>query len=87
MLDNFQKRIYRTVDPSIATSLERLGHRRNVPSLRLFYRYQFGRCSFELFQLVPLHYFRGRSTRYSDDCMNFSVTIPKYKKDVFINSF
>ena len=53
-LDKLQKRIFRTVGPSLAASLEPLAHRRNVASLRLFYRYYFGRCSFELGQLVPL---------------------------------
>ena len=41
LLDKLQKRIYRTVGPSLA-------HRRNVTSLSLFYRYYFGRCSSEL---------------------------------------
>ena len=35
-------------------SLEPLYHRRNVASLSLFYRYYFGKCSSELYQLVPL---------------------------------
>ena len=43
-LDKLQKRICRTVGPSLAASLEPLVHRRNVASLSLFYRYYFGRC-------------------------------------------
>ena len=62
-------------------------HRRNVASLSLFYRYYFGRCSFELAQLVPLPYSRGRSTCYSDRLDDFSVTIPRCYKDVYVNSF
>ena len=54
LLDKLQKRICRTVGPSLAVSLEPLAHSRNVASLSLFYRYYFGRCSFELTQLVPL---------------------------------
>ena len=54
LLDKLQKRICRTVGPSLAASLEPLGHRRNVAILSLFYRYYFGRCSSELAQLVPL---------------------------------
>ena len=50
LLDKLQNRI---VSPSIATSLEPLAYRRNVASLGFFYRYYFGRCSFELAQLVP----------------------------------
>ena len=66
LLDKLQKRICRTIGPSLATSLELLGHRRNVASLILFYRYYFGRCSSELAQLVQLPFSCGRSTRYSD---------------------
>ena len=54
LLDKLQKRICRTVGPSLAASLEPLAHRRNVASLSLFYRYYFGRCSSELAELVPL---------------------------------
>ena len=54
LLDKLQKRICRTVGPSLAASLEPLAHRRNVASLSLFYSYYFGRSSSELVQLVPL---------------------------------
>ena len=47
----------------------------------------FGRCSSELAQLVPLPFSRGRSTRYSDRLHDFSVTIPRCYKDVYVNSF
>ena len=65
MLDKLQKWICRTVVPSFATSLG----------------YYFGRCSSELVQLVPLTYFQGRSSCYSDRLHNFSVTIPRCYKD------
>ena len=64
-----------------------LAHRQNVASLSLFYRYYFGRCSSELAQLVPLPHSRGRSTRYSDRLHDFSVTIPRCYKNVYVNSF
>ena len=54
LLNKLQKRICRTVGPSLAASLETLAHLRNVASLSLFYRYYFGKCSSELAQLVPL---------------------------------
>ena len=85
LLDKLQKRISRIVGPLIAASLESLAHRRNVASL--FYRYYFGRCSSELALLVPLHFSRGRSTRYSERLHDFSVTIRRCYKDVYINSF
>ena len=66
LLDKLEKRICRTVGPSLIASLEPLAHHRKVASLSLFYRYYFGRCSSGLAQLVPLPYSRGRSTRYSD---------------------
>ena len=86
LLDQLQKRICRIVGPSLAVSLEPLAHRRNVASLRLFYRYYFGRCFSELAQLVPLLFSRGRCTRYFDRLHDFSVTIPRCYKDVYINS-
>ena len=39
------------------------------------------------FQLVPLPFSRGRSTRYSDKLHDFSVTIPRCYKDVYVNIF
>ena len=85
LLDKLEKRICRTVGPSLAASHEPLAHHQNVASL--FYRHYFGRCSLELAQLVPLPFSRGRSTRYSDRLHDFSVTIPRYYKDVNVNSF
>ena len=87
LLDKLQKRICRIVGPSLAASLEPLAHRQNVASLSLFYRYYFGRCSSELAQLVPLPFSRGRSTCYSDRLHDFSITIPRCYKDVYVNSF
>ena len=81
-----QKRICRTVGPSLATSLETLAHHWNVASLSFFYRYYFG-CSSEHAQLVPLHFSQGRSTRYSNSLHDFFVTIPRCYKDVYVNSF
>ena len=52
-LELLQKRLCRTVGPSLAASLETVAHRRNVASLSLFCRYYFGRCSSELVQLFP----------------------------------
>ena len=87
VLDKLQKRICRTVGPSLASSLESLTHYRNVASLSLFCRYYFGRCSSELAQLVPLPYSEGRFTRYSDRLHDFSVTNSRCYKDVYVNSF
>ena len=87
LLDKLQKRICRIIGPSFTASLESLAQRRNVACLCLFYRYYFGRCSSELAQLVPLPFSRGRSTRYSDRLHDFSVTIPRCYKDVYVNSF
>ena len=87
LLDKLKKWICRIAGPSLAVSLEPLAHRQNVASLSLFYRYYFGRCSSELAQLVPLPFSRGRSTRYSDRLLDFSVTILRCCKDVYVNSF
>ena len=87
LLDKLQERICMSVGPSLAASLEPLAHLWNVASLNLFYSYYFGRCSSELAQLVPLLFSRGRSTRYSDRLHDFSVTIPRCYKDLYVNSF
>ena len=87
LLDKLQKQICRIVGPPLAASLEPLGHRRNVASLSLFYKYYFCRCSSELNQLVPLPFSRWRSTHYSDRLYDFSVTIPRCYKDIYVNSF
>ena len=87
LLGKLQKQICRTACPSLATSLEPLAHHRNLANLSVLYRYYFGRCSPELAQLVPLPFSQGRSTRYSDRLHDFSVTIPRCYKDVYVNSF
>ena len=61
-------------------------HRQNVASLSFFYRYCFGRCLSELFQLLPLPFFWGRSTCYSDTLHDFSATLPRCYKNVYVNS-
>ena len=58
-----------------------------IASSNLFYRFYFGICSSELAELVPIPYSPGRSTRYSDKLYDFSVTIPRWYKDVHVNSF
>ena len=62
LLDKLQKRICRTVGPSLAASLE---------PLSLFYLYYFARCSSELAQLASFLYCQGRSTPHSDRYMIF----------------
>ena len=71
LLDKLQKRIWRTVGPSLAASLEPLAHCQNVASLSLFYRYYFDRCSAELAQLVPLPFFVGGLLVILIDCIIF----------------
>ena len=58
-----------------------------VTCLSNFYRCYFGKCSFELAHLVPFPYSGGSSTRYSGRLHDFSITIPRFYKDVYINSF
>ena len=79
--------VCRTVGPSLATSLEPLVQCQNVVSLSLFYRYYFGRYSSVLAQLVPGPYSRRKSTQYSDRLHDFSFTISRCYKDVYVNIF
>ena len=44
-------------------------------------------CSSKLVQLVLFPYSRGRSTGYFDRLHEYSVTIPKCYKDVYVNCF
>ena len=55
--------------------------------LSIFCRDYLGRCSSELAQLVPLPYSWVRSTGYSDRLHDFSATIPRCYKYVYVNSF
>ena len=71
LLDKLQKRICRTGGPSLAASFKSLAHHRNLASLSLFCRHYYGRSSSELAQVVPLPYFRWRSTCYSDRLHDF----------------
>ena len=87
LLDKLQKWICGTIGPSLTTSLEPLPHCWKVASSRCSYRCYLGRCSFELAQLVPLLFSQGRSTRYFDKLHDFSITIPRCYKDVYVNSF
>ena len=48
--------------------------RTNRPTVSLFYRCYFSRCSSELAQLVSLPYCWGRSTLFSEKLHDFSVT-------------
>ena len=86
LLGKLQKQTCRTVGPSLTASLETLARHGNVTSLSLFYRYYLGICSAELAQLVLFPFSRGRSTHYSDRLHDFSVTIPRCYKDVYVNS-
>ena len=85
-LEKLQKRICRTLGPSLTATVEPLTHRRNVACLTLLYSHNFHRPSTELAQLVLLPYFRGTRTRYSDIFYYFSVTIPRCHKNVYVNS-
>ena len=85
ILEKLQKRICRTVGPSLAGFLEPSADCQNLASL--FFRYCFNRSSSELTQLVSFSYSRERCTRYSDRVDDFSVIIPRCYKYVYVNSF
>ena len=77
LLGKLQKWICRTFGASLAALLEPLAHHGNEASLSLFYRYYFGDVHLNwLNWLHFLHWFH-----------DFSVTIPRWYKDVYVNSF
>ena len=87
ILDKLQKNVCGAVHPSIPASLEPLALHQNIARPSIFYRYYFVRCSFELAELVPLLYPRGRPTRYSNRMHGFSVTNHRCYNDVYVNNF
>ena len=87
MLGNLQKQPSRTVGPTLNVSFETLGNCTNLSSLSHVSRHYFGRCSSERAKLVPLSYSSGRSTCYCDRLYDFSVTILRCYKNVYVNSF
>ena len=87
LLDKLQRKICRTVGPSLAASLQSLAHHENVTSISLFSRYYFGRYLSELAQMVALSFHWGKSTRYFDRLHDFTVAIPRYHKNVYVSSF
>ena len=54
---------------------------RIIPNTDIFHAV---RCLSELAELVPLPHSRGRSTRYSDRLNDFSVSIHRCYKDVYL---
>ena len=87
LLEKLQKWICRSVDPSLVASLESLAHLRNLASLNLFYSYNFGSCSSELAQLVPLYFICGRSTRYSNSMIFLSPFLDVTRMSMLTVSF
>ena len=64
-----------------------LGSLSKLATLSLFYRYYFGRCSFEVVELVPLPHSCGRSTHYFHRFHYLSVTIIRCCREVYVNCF
>ena len=64
-LDRIQHRIHGLVGTELFSSLDSLGHRRNVASLSLIYRYFHGKCADELHSLVPPIWEFTRMTRFA----------------------
>ena len=76
MLDKLQKLVCKTVNATVAASLEPLCHCQAVASFSSSFEYYFGSCSTELVELaewVPLPYSHGRYTCYSKRFHDFSL--------------
>ena len=85
MTGKIQTWLCRAVDPTFVGSPEPLAHGRNIVSLSLFCKYNFGESSSELAELVSFLYSCGRCTRcFNNKLCSFSVIIVKC---VFANSF
>ena len=80
-----QNCICRNVGHSIAASLEHLVHHQNVASLSLFYRYYFVHLNWLNWFHFLIH--KGGLFVFSDRLQDFSATIHRFYKGVYINSF
>ena len=87
LLDRIQRRISNIIGPRLASKLQTLHHRRNVASLCLFYRYYNGRCSSELFDLVPHKKVFNRDTRFASNSHPHNVEVPSCHKKFYVTSF
>ena len=88
MLEKLQEWICRTVGPSHAASLECLANHQNVSSLSLFYRYHF--VDVHLNWLSWFHFLileGGLLVILVNILYDFSVTILRFYKDVYVNCF
>jgi len=64
LLDRIQRKACRLIaDPVLTETLQTLEHRRRVASLSLFYRYFNGKCSDEIYNIVPPLRIATRPTR------------------------
>ena len=70
---------------TLAATLNLIIHQ-NVPTLILFYRYYFGRCSSEMVEMVQFPCSCGRCNRYFNKLHDFSVNIPRCDEDVYVMS-
>ena len=71
LLDKLPKQIFRAVGLSLAPSLEPLAHWVNVASLKLFYRYYFGKCSLNWLNWFYFLSLEGGLLVILIDCMIF----------------
>ena len=79
LIGQLQKRVCRTVGPTLAASL-------SLPlkysQCKSFYRCYFEQCSSKLAEFALLSYPHRKSSRCSDKFHEFSFTIPRCYKDV-----
>ena len=65
-MDHKQSRALKLIGADkVTNSITSLGHRRNVSSIVLFYKYYFGKCSSGLSELIPPPQVFARKTRLS----------------------
>ena len=86
LLGKLQKQIYRT-GPSFVASHEPLAHCQNLASFKSCIGIPLVDVLQNCLNWFHFLFFRGRPTHYSDRLYDFSVTIPRCYKDVYVNSF
>ena len=87
LLDKLKKRICRTVTASLAASLEPFSSSSKCGQVKSFLQLLLWQMFFRILEAVFSPFSQGRSPPYSNRLHDFSVTIPRCCKYVYVNSF
>ena len=88
LLDRVQKRAIRLINNTeITDRLDSLQHRRDVADLSIFYKYIYGKCSKEVYEIMPPREKRVRDTRAGTNAHCHAVILETVRTTKFQNDF